>query len=57
MEQEHTVTLSFSKSETQNIKNISLKAICNRPSYSENIGDYGGISENSHLETNLIFKP
>lgn len=52
MEQEHTVTLSFTKSETQNIKNISLKTIWNNKlSYSENIGYYGGISE-LHISEN-----
>lgn len=45
-EKEPTTTLSFTKSETQNIKDISLKAIWDdKLSYSANIGYYGGISE------------
>ncbi len=46
MENEPTTTLSFTKSETQSVNDISLKAIWDdKLSYSANIGYYGGISE------------
>lgn len=53
MANELTTTLSFTKSEIQNIKDFSFKAVWdNQLSYSENLGYYGGISELHILKMN-----
>ena len=53
MNNEPTTTITFTKSETQSINDISLKAIWgDKLSYSENLGYYGGIAELQILKNN-----
>jgi hypothetical protein len=53
MEHEPTITLSFTKSEIQNIKDFFFNVVWdNQLSYSENLGHYGGIAELNILKMN-----